>query len=138
MKQAEMIGFRLINFLEKRSSLHKVTPVLLRPLFDFCSKNTPVLAAISRAALSQIAYKIEFSVLPQKKPFCVHWLSTGYRDAFGVFGTGFWRTQNTIGARFLVKKLPKWPTFRCDISAATLAQPFKLSDQEHISTHRAL
>ena len=46
--------------------MHKVTPVLLRPLSDFCSKNTPVSAAISRVALSRIACEIEFSVLRQK------------------------------------------------------------------------
>ena len=50
----------------KLSSVHKVTPVLLRPLFDFSIKNTHVLAAVSRVALPQIACEIEFSVLGQK------------------------------------------------------------------------
>ena len=119
--------------------MHKVTPVLLRPLFDFCSKNTPVLAAISRVALSQIACEIEFSVLGQKSlsAFAGFLWDIGTPLGSLVMASGEHKIRSK-SSQSLVEKLPKFPTFQCDISTATLSQSVKLSDQERIRTYRAL
>ena len=102
MKQIEMVGFRLIKFSGKTAlcaqSYTRSRATTFRLLqqkhscFGCCQPSWSVPNSMWNGILC----------FASKKSVCVHWSSIGHRDAFGVFGKGFWRTQITGGARFLV------------------------------------